>query len=182
VVVEWESKAPLLSCLHSQVRVDTDVLPSQRLPWDVDLDTQVSHSTLLTLGSKYNQTHYKYVSPSGAVHRTYLLDVNAYISERAHGNGMNVIDARWIDMRNGLYIDITGLSEMRAGIWACKNNHEYSTKTLWPMRETVFEGVQATVPFEYDEVLRGEYMEGALVRTQFNGYVRLDELIAWDQS
>jgi hypothetical protein len=169
VVVEWKSNIPILSYPPT---VDNHL---QRLPWDFDLDTQVSHATLISLGSTYNQTRYTYVSPSGAVKRTYLLDVNPWISEREHGNGMNVIDARWIDVRNGLYIDITGLSEMRPGVWACKNNHEYATKELWPMRETVFEGTRATVPFEYDAVLTGEYREAALVRTEFNGYV----LVKW---
>jgi hypothetical protein len=149
---------------------------TQRLPWDVDLDTQVSHSTLHHLGASYNQTKYTYTSPDGSVHRTYLLDVNPWIHERRHGNGMNVIDARWIDIRNGLYIDITGLSEVQPetqpGIWTCKNDHQYRTTELYPMRETMFEGVLAKVPYAYDKILTDEYHETALVNTDFNGYVK----------
>ena len=32
----------------------------KRLPWDWDLDTQVSDTTLFLMGEKYNQTRYKY--------------------------------------------------------------------------------------------------------------------------
>lgn len=88
---------------------------------------------------------------------------------------MNVIDARWIDTWNGLYIDITGLSETdpdnRPGVWRCKNDHEYKTDELWPMRETSFEGVQAKAPFDYEKILEDEYRPSALTKTDFNGYV-----------
>jgi hypothetical protein len=87
---------------------------------------------------------------------------------------MNVIDARWIDIRNGLYIDITGLSEARPdthpGVWSCKNYHDYKTTELYPMRETMFEGVLAKVPYAYDKILTDEYSEQALVSTTYNGY------------
>ena len=107
--------------------------------------------------------------------REYLLDVNPWIHQRIRGDGMNVIDARWMDVRNGLYIDITGLSETRPdthpGVWTCKNNHAYHMDELYPMRETVFEGVLAKVPYAYDKILADEYRQGALVNTEHNGYV-----------
>jgi hypothetical protein len=146
----------------------------QRLPWDFDLDTQVSDSTLRRLASDYNQTNYKYTSPNGKTRRQYLLDVNPWIKERVRGNGMNVIDARWIDIRNGLFIDITGLSETRPDthpdVWSCKNNHRYHTTELFPMRETMFEGVLAKVPYAYDKILTDEYQEKALINMEYNGY------------
>lgn len=86
---------------------------------------------------------------------------------------MNVIDARWIDVRNGLFIDITGLSETRPdtypGLWSCKNYHNYKTEELYPMRETMFEGVVARVPYAYDKILRDEYSQMALINTNFHG-------------
>jgi hypothetical protein len=87
---------------------------------------------------------------------------------------MNVIDARWIDVRNGLFIDITGLSETRPdtapGVWWCKNYHQYKVEDLYPMRETMFEGVVATVPYEYEKMIGEEYRWPALVNREFNGY------------
>ena len=86
------------------------------LPWDWDIDTQVSGSTLAYMGKHHNQTRYSYTAIDDPnIQRSYLLDVNAAIDERERGNGNNIIDARWIDVRNGLYIDITGLSETHPG-------------------------------------------------------------------
>lgn len=163
----WNGKVP---SILSRLRNWTD--SSQRLPWDADLDTQVSNATLHRLGQFYNQTKYNYASADGKVRRQYLVDVNPWIWERVKGNGMNVIDARWIDTRNGLYIDITGLSETRPdthpNVWRCKNEHDYKVADLFPMRETMFEGVFAKVPYQYDKILMEEYHESALVNTNFN--------------
>jgi hypothetical protein len=146
----------------------------KRLPWDFDLDTQVSGATLKYLGDNHNQSMHKYVSEDGKVEREYLLDVNPWIWERERGDGMNIIDARWIDIRNGLFIDITGLSETHPdtspGVWSCKNYHRYKTSELYPMRETVFEGVPTKVPYAYDKILVDEYKEKALVDTEFEGH------------
>lgn len=146
------------------------------LPWDWDIDTQVSESTLKYMGIHHNHTMYEYTAVDDpAYKRTYLLDVNPAIDERVRGNGKNVIDARFIDTSNGLYIDITGLSETRPddqpGIWSCKNYHRYHTTDLYPMRETVFEGITAKVPYAYDRLLMQEYNQKALVVTEYEGYV-----------
>jgi hypothetical protein len=145
----------------------------QRLPWDWDMDTQVSGATLQYLGDNYNQTRHVYTFPDGTTQREYLLDINPWIWERERGDGMNIIDARWIDVSNGLFIDITGLSETHPdtapGTWVCKNYHRYKTSDLYPMRETVFEGVAAKVPYSYDSILVEEYKEKALVETNFQG-------------
>ena len=148
------------------------------LPWDWDIDTQVSDSTLNFLGEHYNQTRYDYMSKDeNPVKHTYLLDINPASVERERGNGLNIIDARWIDIHNGLYIDITGLSEThpqdQPGVWVCKNYHRYHTTDLYPMRETLYEGVVSKVPYAYDRILTQEYGQKALVLTEYEGYVFL---------
>ena len=145
------------------------------LPWDWDIDTQVSGSTLAYMGEHHNGTMYNYTATDDPdVKRTYLLDVNPASYERERGNGNNIIDARWIDVRNGLYIDITGLSEThpddKPGVWSCKNYHRYHTTDLYPMRESLYEGVVAKVPYAYDRILTQEYHEKALVLTDYQGY------------
>ena len=150
------------------------------LPWDWDIDTQVSMPTLNYLATHFNSSIYDYDSKDSdpdsepVVERQYLLDVNPAIIERDRGNGNNVIDARWIDIRNGLYIDVTGLSETepvdQPGIWSCKNYHHYRTTDLYPMRESMYEGVVAKVPYAYDRILAEEYQEKALVVTDYQGY------------
>ena len=150
------------------------------LPWDWDIDTQVSGPSLMYLGKHFNGSIYDYSSADSdpdlnpVVERQYLLDVNPAIIERDRGNGNNVIDARWIDIRNGLYIDVTGLSEtepqIAPGVWSCKNLHHYRTTDLYPMRESMYEGVVAKVPYAYDRILAEEYQEKALVVTEYEGY------------
>ncbi|ORY01516.1 mannosylphosphate transferase [Clohesyomyces aquaticus] len=146
----------------------------KRLPWDWDLDTQVSGATLDYLGQHFNQSIHHYVSEDGETKRDFLLDVNPWIWERERGDGMNVIDARWIDIRNGLFIDITGLSETHPdtnpAVWSCKNYHRYRTSDLYPMRESIFEGVPAKIPYAYDKILIEEYQEKALVLTEYEGH------------
>lgn len=146
------------------------------MPWDTDLDTQVSGTTLLWLGANLNMTthNYTYTDDAGEVKtREYLLDVNTFVSERVRGDGNNVIDARWIDKRNGLFIDITGLSETEPvtmpGIWNCKNYHRYSTRDLYPLRETIFEDTPALVPYNFDKILTKEYSQKAMMATVYEG-------------
>ncbi|KAL2041664.1 hypothetical protein N7G274_005448 [Stereocaulon virgatum] len=159
------------------------------LPWDWDVDTQVSGPTLMYLGTHFNGSIYDYTSADSdpelvpPIERQYLLDVNPAIIERDRGNGDNVIDARWIDLRNGLYIDITGLSEtepsIAPGVWSCKNLHHYKTTDLYPMRETMYEGVVAKVPYAYYRILAEEYMEKALVITEYEGHKWHPEIKEW---
>lgn len=148
------------------------------MPWDWDLDTQVSAATLSWLGENLNMTMHNYTARAddgNEVTREYLLDINPNHVERVRGDGMNVIDARWIDVRNGLFIDITGLAEVnpstQPGIWSCKNYHRYRTRDIYPLRETEFEGVQALVPYSFDRILTDEYSPRALTKTLHEGYV-----------
>lgn len=137
------------------------------------MDAQVSFATLHYLSKNFNQTYHQYVSEDGKTKREYLVDVNPWIWERQRGDGMNVIDARWIDIRNGLYIDITALSETHPethpGVLSCKNTHVYKAGDLYPMRETVFEGVRAKVPYAYAKVLLDEYHEKSMALTEYEG-------------
>ncbi|CAD6581507.1 MAG: hypothetical protein ASARMPREDX12_001936 [Alectoria sarmentosa] len=159
------------------------------LPWDWDIDTQVSGPTLMFLGKHFNGSIYEYSSADSdpdlqpLTERQYLLDVNPAMIERDRGNGDNVIDARWIDIRNGLYIDVTGLSETepldQPGVWSCKNYHHYRTTDLYPMRETMYEGVVAKVPYAYDRILAEEYQEKALVVTEYEGHKWHPDIKEW---
>lgn len=155
------------------------------LPWDWDIDTQVSMATMVHLAESHNATKYTYASQTDTefnpatskqipISRKYHLDVNPAIYTRHRNQGANIIDARWIDIRNGLYIDITAVAETHPkespGTWACKNYHRYRTNDLWPMRETIFEGVPAKVPYSYNGVLAHEYGEKALAIDEFRDH------------
>ena len=155
------------------------------LPWDWDIDTQVSIATMAYLAENYNTTKYTYTSKTDtefdpatskqkSISRKYHLDVNPALYTRHRNQGANIIDARWIDIRNGLYIDITAVAETHPegspGVWTCKNYHRYKTHDLWPMRETIFEGVPAKVPYSYNDVLSREYGEKSLAMDEFRDH------------
>ena len=65
--------------------------------------------------------------------RTYVLEVNPNYVIRSTADKSNVIDARWIDMNTGLFIDITALRQDDgkrrvnhvAGAMMCKDGHVY---------------------------------------------------------
>jgi hypothetical protein len=130
--------------------------------------------TLQVVGKKYNLTRHKYTSDDGTIEREYLLDVNPWIWQRVRGDGQNIIDARWIDVRNGLFIDITGIAETdpkNPGVHNCKNYHRYRPEDIWPLRDTTFEGVPAKIPYNFDPILVKEYGYKALVVTEYEGSV-----------
>lgn len=87
---------------------------------------------------------------------------------------MNVIDARFIDTRNGFYIDITGLSvkpntkklddNMLLG---CKSPHFYRFADIFPLVRTTFEGIATWRPNNITPLLTSEYSARALNQNVF---------------
>ncbi|KAF4470230.1 hypothetical protein FALBO_2864 [Fusarium albosuccineum] len=149
----------------------------QIMPWDYDLDVQVANGTLQWMGDTLNRTehvfNYTDVDTGAFVSKQYLLDINPHHVDIDMGNGQNIIDARWIDMHNGMYIDITGLREREAdrpGVWSCKNKHRYNSQDLWPMRISEFEGVKARIPFNFNKILIDEYDTKSLVTESWSGH------------
>ncbi|KAF4344881.1 mannosylphosphorylation MNN4 [Fusarium beomiforme] len=149
----------------------------QVMPWDYDLDVQVSNNTLQWIGDNLNRTEHSwnYTEPDTGefISKRYLLDINPHHVDIDRGDGRNIIDGRWIDMQNGMYVDITGLRERevdRPGVWSCKNKHRYKSEDLWPMRITEFEGVKARVPFNFNKILVAEYDTKSLVTESWAGH------------
>ncbi|EAW07569.1 putative mannosylphosphate transferase (Mnn4) [Aspergillus clavatus NRRL 1] len=154
----------------------------KNLPWDWDIDTQVPDTTLLQLADDFNQTIFHYTAADSNAERKYLLDINPWARQRERGQGLNIIDARWIDMRTGLYIDITGLSRLekdKPHQWQDKNNHKYQTGDIYPLRKTVFEGMPAKIPFQYDAILIEEYSQKALTTSNFHNHTWYPDLQEW---
>lgn len=82
-------------------------------PWDADVDVQMPVKDLHKLSRHFNQSVIVDfgTNPSKEVKTgRYFLDCGTWVSHRRMGNGLNNIDARFIDMDTGLYIDITGLA------------------------------------------------------------------------
>ncbi|KAK8133550.1 Protein MNN4 [Apiospora sp. TS-2023a] len=171
----------------------------QIMPWDYDLDVQMTMTTLHYLGKHFNRTLHTYTYQDNSTQNKdgskknvtnsnqYLLDINPYYAEPSRQDGRNVIDARWIDTSNGMFIDITALLEQRfadtlgaaPGIWSCKNYHHYPTTDLWPLRRSEFEGVPASVPYGFDPILRGEYGSKNMTTTLWQGHQWQPALKEW---
>ncbi|KAF3392124.1 hypothetical protein DPV78_010379 [Talaromyces pinophilus] len=153
------------------------------LPWDWDVDTQVLDTTLARMAREFNRTVTSYTSTDKKFKRKYLLDINPWAYFRDRGPGHNIIDARWIDTSNGLYVDITALSRFNPDdephTWECKNGHVYQMDDLYPLRQSKFEGTKAFVPFRYQELLTEEYSVMALTRTSFQNHTWSPSVGQW---
>ncbi|KAK3986266.1 LicD family-domain-containing protein [Cladorrhinum sp. PSN332] len=173
----------------------------QIMPWDYDLDAQVSIATLDFMSQNFNGTFHEWkylLDDSGeeedaaddetyeegeVVTKTYLLDINPNYVQVDRGRGNNVIDARWIDVETGMFVDITALVEREPdsmpGVWSCKNFHYYRTGDIWPLRDTTFEGVEARIPFEFENILIAEYGEKSMVVTEWEGHRWHPDIKEW---
>ncbi|KAL2205787.1 hypothetical protein CC79DRAFT_823605 [Sarocladium strictum] len=149
------------------------------MPWDLDLDVQVTANTMQYMGDNWNRTEHawNYTVPhehgkhNEIVQTKYLFDINPHHND-TEVDRMNIIDARWIDMKTGMYIDLTVLKERKPdtkpGVWSCTNNHRYQSSDLWPLRVTEFEGVRALIPREFEKILAEEYGRKGLVKEEFH--------------
>lgn len=82
-------------------------------PWDADIDVQMPVVDLHKLARNFNQTIVVDFGPdvqNNVRYGRYFVDCGTWISHRQTENGLNFIDARFVDLDSGLYIDITGLA------------------------------------------------------------------------
>lgn len=116
----------------------TDATPDilQILPWDSDIDVQVSETTIAFLAKYYNMTEYHFSLPDIETGRNYLLEINPHYTIRGTEDKFNVIDGRWIDTDTGLFIDIstvrknyTAIAEGISGALMCKDKHHYLVRS-----------------------------------------------------
>jgi phosphorylcholine metabolism protein LicD len=145
------------------------------LPWDTDIDVQVSEESMAFLAHYYNMSVYHYQTPRIPGGRDYLLEINPHYANGDKSDTLNVIDARWIDTDSGLFIDITTVRKSPnhpAGpdVLTCKDGHEFREKYIFPLRDTYFEGQVAKIPYAYTEVLSAEYGKASLQQTFYEKY------------
>lgn len=157
------------------------------LPWDSDLDVQVSETTIAFLAKYYNMTEYHFSLPDIDGGRSYLLEINPHYTIRGTEDKLNVIDARWIDTDTGLFIDIstvranqTARDEGIVGALMCKDRHHYLEKDIFPLRDSFFEGIHVKIPFEYSWLLEEEYGKKALSVTTFEHHKWNESSKLWE--
>lgn len=137
---------------------------------------QVSEPGLHFLGDYYNMTEHHYDIPGVPEGRTYMLEINPNYVIRTTEDRKNLIDARWIDTSSGLFIDITAVradDENRAkgkpGALMCKDSHRYDESDIFPLRDSVYEGVNVKIPYQYTKLLVAEYGGKSLTNAKFAG-------------
>ncbi|KAI9351079.1 LicD family-domain-containing protein [Zopfochytrium polystomum] len=143
------------------------------LPWDDDIDLQMTLRDLDTLAASYDRTSFE---------NRYLIEVNPHRTNRWR-DLFNIIDARFIDTVSGRFLDITALAssadpnvaaELKDGerglkLW-CKSQHIYDFVELFPLRRSTFEGADVWVPFDVKAVLVSEYGNKSISLTEFHGH------------
>lgn len=104
----------------------------QIFPWDNDLDVQISEATIHFLADYYNMTEHHFDIPGVDGGRKYMLEINPNYVVKSTQDTLNKIDARWIDMSSGLFIDITAVrkdeekrSQGNPEALMCKDKHHY---------------------------------------------------------
>jgi LicD family len=130
----------------------------EMLPWDNDIDVQVLYSDFKTIFD-LNSTIYN---------GRYLIDVNSAVKDRLPV-GVNTSNARFIDTKTGLYIDLTAVV-FYGGRLMCKDTHYYSPDDLFPLHLTTLIGVSVFRPHEAMKILVGEYREYRLTMTLYYGW------------
>ncbi|GMM34452.1 hypothetical protein DASC09_017770 [Saccharomycopsis crataegensis] len=147
----------------------------QNLPWDNDIDVQVSIQDLNRIGRELNNSLIVENPKSG--NGLFWLQTNHVYSQQGAGN--NFIDARFIDARTGIYIDISALwytgdahpppsylgiddkaikkdPEHKLPVH-CKHLQFFTLDDLFPLHRTIFEGAQAYIPRKVERILNRFY-------------------------
>ena len=125
------------------------------LPWDSDLDVQVTLDTLAFLHNFYQLYVFHYKTPHTPNGRDYMLEINPDYARKTKWDKLNSIDARWIDMKTGVFIDITALRPNETAralgeyeALECKDNHKYNESDIFPLRDSHFEGVPTKIQYD----------------------------------
>ncbi|KAJ9609548.1 mannosyltransferase [Cladophialophora chaetospira] len=149
------------------------------LPWDNDIDVQMSVETLAGL-VPHNMSEYHYPVSGDNEPRTYLLDINPHYTISSTRDVANKIDGRWIDITNGKYIDITAVhvshkkcedTPFNQGVFFSKDGHDYGSDDLFPLQEESFEGISVKVPYDSAKILAREYGKKSLTNARFHWQV-----------
>lgn len=164
--VSWINYGSLLGWAYNGVE----------MPWDTDVDVQMPIVHLDRLGRQFNKS--LIVENPRYGNAKYLLEISPTYTRQ--GNGKNHIDARFIDINNGLYIDISALSHtndqppksyykdlnedeiFKTRPVHCKNWNWHSLEELLPIRHTYFEGASIYIPRNVSGSLTRKYGSGLL--------------------
>ncbi len=152
------------------------------LPYDADIDVNIPMQHLAWLGKNFNKT--LIIEDPRDGNGIFYFEVTPWFFFQGT-NGKNFIDARIIDVRTGVYIDISALSRpqrrapqalfkdtkydrTKEKAVRCKNQNWFILKDLIPLRRTLFEGAEAFIPHNFDRIL--DYKYGSECYTRLGPY------------
>ncbi|CAI5758815.1 unnamed protein product [Candida verbasci] len=187
-IISWIAHGPLLSWYWDGLM----------FPFDIDIDIQMPSSELNRLSANYNMT--LIVEDIDEGFGKYLIDCAAFLHHRDLAAKDNHIDARFIDVDTGTYIDITGIginnerppSEYDAYIrrkkqkgesvelYMDRRKHWLNFEKIDPLRYSLIGGVPVYVPNDILSMLNHEYSRGTK-SYYFNGYYYVPSLRLWIQ-
>lgn len=187
-IVSWIMHGPLLSWYWN----------GMMFPFDNDLDIQMPARELVRLGELYNQS--LVIEDLEEGFGKYLVDIGTYVHNRDISHRENHIDARFLDIDTGLYIDITGLGVTDAVIpenfendkkWVKisqqdRNDHVYNDRRkhfykheqLSPLKYSQIGGVPVYLPNEISNRLMFEYPEG-MTNTNYKDWFYVPQISLW---
>ena len=132
----------------------------QILPWDDDIDIKLLGDSI----DNMKKLH-KYESEN------IIIKINPNCSNRSTPDKDNVIDARVISKKNGVFIDITFLTPTDdEKIVRCKSPHYYDIKDINPLKKTKFEGITVYVPNNIEKILVDNYGQNVLTPSNLDGW------------
>lgn len=188
-IVTWIMHGPLLSWYWDGLM----------FPFDVDIDIQMPILELARLAKEYNQT--LVVEDPTEGYGKYLIDVGTYIHNRGISEKSNHIDARFVDVDSGIYVDLTAVSKSKANppseyddnklanikkepdddqveIYNDRRKHFYTLDQLSPLKYSMLGGVPVYIPATITDRLVFEYSRG-LTRYEFGGWFFVPRLNLW---
>ncbi|RCK54716.1 Protein MNN4 [Candida viswanathii] len=184
-IITWIMHGPLLSWYWNGLL----------FPFDNDIDIQMPIDELLNLAKNYNQT--LVVENPSEGYGKYLIEVNSYIHNRGVSDQQNHIDARFIDVDSGIYIDITALSNSSAKppkeyeekkelvdlgedklIFNDRRKHFYTLDQIGPLKFSMLTGIPVLVPHQIANRLKFEYSKG-LSAYEYGGWFFIKKLNLW---
>ncbi|CAK9438598.1 uncharacterized protein LODBEIA_P28220 [Lodderomyces beijingensis] len=187
-IISWIAHGPLLSWYWDGLM----------FPFDIDIDIQMPSSELNRLSANYNMT--LVVEDISEGYGKYLIDCSTFLHHRDLAAKDNHIDARFIDVDSGTYIDITGMginnekpppqysryikSKQRQGesveLYMDRRKHWLSFDKISPLHYSMIGGVPVYVPNDVMSMLNNEYSGGTTL-LYFDGYYYVPCLRLWIQ-
>lgn len=114
-------------------------------PWDEDIDVQMTAESLYKLAKHYNQSiviDYSNSDEDTTTHQ-YFIDVNPHFMNVVNSDSANVIDARFIDLQSGMYVDITALTATRLEVLLDKKLNMVMHSLINPAYSEIIESASA---------------------------------------